>query len=98
MELNTKIRNYIQSNLVVFDDEAEFSDSDNIFKLGFVNSLFAMKLLNFVETEFGIVVDNDDINISNFSSVDNIVSLVQKKLQNDTATNDSHRVSTVGSV
>jgi methoxymalonate biosynthesis acyl carrier protein len=82
MELNSKIREYIQSNLVVFDDEAEFSDSDNIFKLGFVNSLFAMKLLNFVETEFNIVVDNDDININNFSSVVNIVSLVEKKLQN----------------
>ena len=84
MELNSKIREYIQSNLVVFDDEAAFSDSDNIFKLGFVNSLFAMKLLNFVETEFNIVVDNDDININNFSSVDNIVSLVEKKLQTAT--------------
>lgn len=80
MELNNKIRNYIQSNLVIFDDEAQFSDSDNIFKLGFVNSLFAMKLLNFVESEFNIVVDNDDINISNFSSVVNIASLVEKKL------------------
>jgi len=79
MELNNKIRAYIQSNLIVFDDDATFSDSDNIFKLGFVNSLFAMKLLNFVETEFGIVVDNDDINIANFSSVDNIVALVEKK-------------------
>jgi len=80
MELNNKIRTYIQSNLVVFDDEAQFGDSDNIFKLGFVNSLFAMKLLNFVETEFNIVVDNEDINISNFSSVVNIASLVEKKL------------------
>jgi len=79
MELNNKIRAYIQSNLIVFDDDATFSDSDNIFKLGFVNSLFAMKLLNFVENEFGIVVDNDDINIANFSSVDNIVSLVERK-------------------
>jgi methoxymalonate biosynthesis acyl carrier protein len=83
MELNTKIRAYIESNLVVFDDEAYFSDSDNIFKLGFVNSLFAMKLLNFVETEFDIVVDNADINIANFSSVDNIVSLVERKAKKD---------------
>lgn len=83
MELNNKIRNYIQSNLVIFDDEAQFTDSDNIFKLGFVNSLFAMKLLNFVETEFNIVVDNEDINISNFSSVVNIASLVEKKLNHN---------------
>lgn len=85
MELSTKVREYIQSNLIVFDDEAEFTDSDNIFKLGFVNSLFAMKLLNFVETEFGITVDNEEINITNFSSVNNIVSLVQRKLQQSPA-------------
>lgn len=98
MELNTKVREYIQSNLIVFDDEAEFSDSDNIFKLGFVNSLFAMKLLNFVETTFGITVDNEDINIANFSSVNNIVSLVEKKLQQSTAANDTYGVSAVGSI
>lgn len=98
MELNTRVRKYIQSNLIVFDDEAEFSDSDNIFKLGFVNSLFAMKLLNFVETEFGITVDNEDINITNFSSVNNIVSLVERKLQNSPVTNDTHSVSAVGTI
>lgn len=80
MELNQKIRKYITSNLIVFDDEAEFSDSDNIFKLGFVNSLFAMKLLNYVEKEFNITVESEEIDIANFSSVDNIVALLNRKI------------------
>lgn len=79
MEPNKKIRSYIEANLVVFDDDVEFSDSDNIFKMGFVNSLFAMKLLAFVEKEFNIKVDNDDIDIANFSTVDNIVALIKRK-------------------
>ncbi len=79
MELKQKIRQYIESNLVVFDDDIEFSDSDNIFELGFVNSLFAMKLLNYIESEFSIVIDNEDIDIANFSSVDNIQKLINKK-------------------
>ena len=79
MEPNKKIRSYIESNLVVFDDEVEFSDSDNIFKMGFVNSLFAMKLLSFVEKEFNIRVENDEIDIANFSTVDNIVALIKRK-------------------
>ena len=81
MELNEKIRKFIESNLVVFEDEAEFSDSDNIFEMGFVNSLFAMKLVSYIEQEFDIEVDNDDLEISNFSSVDRIVEYVQKKKQ-----------------
>jgi len=80
MELNQKIRAYIEANLIVFEDEAEFTDSDNIFKMGFVNSLFAMKLLSFVEKEFSIIVDNDEIDIENFSSVEKIVNLVNRKL------------------
>jgi acyl carrier protein len=80
MELNQKIRKYITSNLIVFDEEAEFTDSDNIFKLGFVNSLFAMKLLNYVEKEFNITVESEEIDIANFSSVDNIVTLINRKI------------------
>ena len=74
-----KIRSFIEANLLVFDGEEEFSDSDNIFQLGYVNSLFAMKLLNYVENEFGITVENEEMDIKNFSSVNNIVRLVETK-------------------
>lgn len=79
MELKDKIRKFIESNLVVFEDEAEFTDSDNIFEMGFVNSLFAMKLVNYIEQEFSVEVDNDDLEISNFSSVDRIVQYIEGK-------------------
>ncbi len=79
MDLREKIRKFIESNLVVFEDEAEFTDSDNIFEMGFVNSLFAMKLVNYIEQEFSIEVDNDDLEISNFSSVDRIVEYIESK-------------------
>ncbi len=78
METKDKIRKFIESNLIVFNDEVIFSDSDNIFEKGFVNSLFAMKLLNYVESEFNISVNNEDIDISNFSSIDNIINLINK--------------------
>jgi len=81
MELNNKIRKYIESNLIVFEDEADFSDSDNIFQMGFVNSLFAMKLLAFIEQEFNITVENDEIDIKNFSSVNSIVTFITNKVK-----------------
>ncbi|MGD2089844.1 MAG: acyl carrier protein [Candidatus Aminicenantes bacterium] len=79
MELKEKIRQFIEANLVVFEDEAEFTDSDNIFEMGFVNSLFAMKLVSYIEQEFGIEVDNEDLEISNFNSVDRIVGYIENK-------------------
>ncbi|MGB3463919.1 MAG: phosphopantetheine-binding protein [Cyclobacteriaceae bacterium] len=74
-----KIRKFIESNLIIFDEDIEIGDEDNIFKMGYVNSLFAMKLLKYVEKEFDIIVENDEVDINNFSSVENIVRLVDKK-------------------
>ena len=78
METSEKIRALIEENLIVFDESVDFSNSDNLFDLGFVNSLFAMKLLSYIESEFNIKIDNSDIDISNFSSVNSIVSLITK--------------------
>lgn len=77
--MKEKIREFIEQNLMILDDHDELQDSDNIFELGYVNSLFAMKLLNFVESEFGIRVEQADMDISNFSSIDLIEALVRKK-------------------
>lgn len=79
MELKEQIRKFIEANLVVFEDEAEFTDSDNIFEMGFVNSLFAMKLVSYIEQEYAIEVDNEDLEISNFNSVDRIVGYIENK-------------------
>ncbi len=80
MELNKNVREFIDENLLVFDDEAEFTDSDNIFELGFVNSLFAMKLVTYVENKFNIKVENTDLRLDNFNSVDNIVKFINSKI------------------
>ena len=56
------------------------TDEDDIFALGFGNSLFAMQLVNFVESEFGIEIDSEDLEMSNFRSVAAISSLVTRKL------------------
>ncbi|MVO98340.1 acyl carrier protein [Paenibacillus lutrae] len=81
METKQKIRSFIESNLVVFEDEAVFTDDDHIFQKGFVNSLFAMKLLSYIEQEFGFTVSNEDLDIANFSTLNNIVKLIEKHKQ-----------------
>ena len=79
MDYRSEIRNFITDNLSVSDEEIIFSDDDNYFELRFVDSLFAMKLVNFVEEKFDIEVDNDDLDIKNFSTVNSILALVLRK-------------------
>jgi methoxymalonate biosynthesis acyl carrier protein len=56
------------------------TDEDDIFALGFGNSLFAIQLVNFVESKFGIEIDSEDLEMANFRSINSISGLVERKL------------------
>lgn len=57
----------------------DLQPDEDIFALGFVNSLFAMQLVLFVENEFGLVVENEDLDIDNFRTVSAIARLIERK-------------------
>ncbi len=79
--MREKIREFIKSNFNVFSDDLDFADDENIFQKGFVDSLFALKLVNFLESEFSIRMRNEDLDIKNFQCVDSMVSFVEARLQ-----------------
>ncbi len=72
-------KSQIREFLARFIGDYDLRDDDDIFAQGIVNSLFAMQLVLFVEDGFGITVDNDDLDIDNFRSVDAISALVERK-------------------
>lgn len=57
----------------------ELRDDEDIFETGYVNSMFAMQLVQFVESEFGITVESEDLDLDNFRSVTAIAALVARK-------------------
>jgi methoxymalonate biosynthesis acyl carrier protein len=59
----------------------ELKDDDDIFNLGLVNSLFTMQLVMFLENEFHIVIQNEELDWENFKSINSITSFVNKKLE-----------------
>jgi acyl carrier protein len=79
VELEKKIREFIESNLVLLDDEVALKNDADIFALGFVDSLFALQLISFLEETFAIEVNDQDLDISNFNSVAAIVAFVNNK-------------------
>jgi acyl carrier protein len=77
-----KIRDFMQENMLSFDDDVVLDDDDNIFELGFVDSSFAMQLVSYVEEEFSIIVSDDDLDLLNFSTINRMVSFVERKICN----------------
>lgn len=56
--------------------QAEITDTQDIFSLGYINSLFAMELVMFIEKEFGITVPNEELRIDNFRTAKAMTELV----------------------
>jgi acyl carrier protein len=82
--LNTteSVRDFIESNLLTFDDGLSIENDDNFFELGFVDSSVAMQLVIFVEEKFDIQVTDDDLDLINFSTINRIVQFINKKKSN----------------
>ncbi len=79
MEQNNRIRAFIEANMAAIDEEITLNDSDNIFENGFVDSMFAMQLVAFIENEFAIQLSNEDLDLRNFNSVENVVKFLDNK-------------------
>ncbi len=75
-EKKEKIRAFLLSVIRTSD----LQEDDDIFALGFVDSLFAMELVLFVESEFQITVEREDLDYENFKTIKTITSFVERKM------------------
>jgi len=77
MQIETKsaIRDFLKGSF----NNYELEDDEDIFALGFVNSLFAMQLVLFAEKNFQITVNNEDLEIDNFRTINALANLVERK-------------------
>ncbi|NOT39091.1 MAG: acyl carrier protein [Alphaproteobacteria bacterium] len=78
LDVRARIQRYIR--IAVGSD---INDEDDIFELGLVDSLFALELVTFVESEFGVVAEKEDLDICNFCSIAALVAFVEARCQND---------------
>jgi methoxymalonate biosynthesis acyl carrier protein len=69
----------IQVFLSRFFQTTELKEDEDIFALGFINSLFAMQLVTWVEKEFGIRIEDEDLDVENFNTIGAIADLVARK-------------------
>lgn len=73
----TKIK--IKQFLAQFFGDRSLQEDEDIFALGFVNSMFAMQLVLFIEKEFQVTIENEDLDFENFKSINAIINLLERK-------------------
>jgi len=75
----TDVQITIKEFLSRFFRQHDLQPDEDIFALGFVNSLLAMQLVTFVEKQFGITVEDEDLDLDNFRSLAAMNALVERK-------------------
>lgn len=74
-EIQAKIKEF----LARFFRNHDLQLDEDIFALGFVNSMFAMQLVLFMEQEFQISIDNEDLEFDNFRTINAMTRLIERK-------------------
>lgn len=75
-EIQTEITAFLKKRI---GEEQIIKNDEDIFKAGYVNSLFALELVTFLEQNFKITIENEDLDLKNFNSIQNLNDFVCRK-------------------
>ena|SRR2546423_397615 len=79
MNIEDKIREFIIKNLY-YAESAALSDDASFLAEGVIDSMGAMELVAFVESEFKIKVEMSEVIVKNFDSISKLADFVRRKL------------------
>lgn len=75
-ETKTSIRDFLGASF----KSHRFEDDEDIFESGFVNSMFALQLVMFIEKRFELQLADEDLELANFRTINAIEQLVSLRL------------------
>ncbi len=79
MSIENKIRSYILENYLFTDDQRELNNDDSLLEKGIIDSTGIMELVFYLEEDFNIKVDDEDIVPENMDSVTQVVNFINLK-------------------
>ena len=74
-----KLRQFFQDEILKSAAPENFDDEFDLIENGILDSLAIMAVSGYIEQEFGVLVDSDDIIPENFKSVKSIVAYIDRK-------------------
>ena len=77
-QIRDAIRGYIVENYLLGDDEG-LDTEESLLDAGIVDSTGVVELVAFIESMFGIDIDDDEMVADNFDSIDRLTQFVLKK-------------------
>lgn len=80
MELKKKIKEYILQELSLEKDISDIKEDEPLLEKEIIDSMGVLRLLAFLEENYGLLLSTEELNPQNFATLQNIVNLVERKL------------------
>lgn len=78
MDIESKLRQFIIKNLYYAEDNV-LAEDDSFLQTGVIDSMGVMELVAFVQSEFGIEVEQSEVIVENFDSIRKLAAFVKRK-------------------
>ena len=78
-DTKTKIKEFIIDNFL-FGDADGLNDETSFLDEGIIDSTGILELVNYLEEEFSIAVDDEELIPENLDSINNVAAYLEKKL------------------
>lgn len=73
------LRTFILENYLFTDDQSALADADSFLEKGVLDSTGIMEVVFFIEEQFGIKVEDEEMIPQNLDSIDHLVTFVERK-------------------
>lgn len=75
-EIKEKIHGFLSEHF----KEYQLKEDEDIFATGFINSMFVMQLVLFIEQEFQLAIKDEELDFENFRTVNAMTRLIESKV------------------
>ncbi len=79
-DIEREVRSFV-TNDFLFGQSLDLKPGDSLLDKGVIDSTGVLELVAFLESQYAITVEDDDVIPDNLDSIENIVQFVSKKLQ-----------------
>ena len=78
MEVENKLKHFIATELMYADDDDALGSDEPLLGSGIVDSLGIMRLVSYIEEEFGVVVPEEELVPEHFQTIGRLAAFVER--------------------
>lgn len=75
----TEIRSYIVKNFLFGVDDESLAANDSLLEKGVIDSTGVLEVVAFLDEQFGVSVQDDELVPANFESIEKLAAFVNRK-------------------